>query len=178
DPAGLLDTHQKGVILDDIQNVPSLYSYLQVSTDERKKNGEYKLTGSQKFQLTEQISQSLARRVALFKLLPFSLRELNSTSYRFNNWEEYAVSGSYPRKIIQNIPAADYYENYLKTYVERDVRLLKNITNLGLFQKFIQLLAGRTGQLFNQSSLGNELGLDNKTINSWFTVLETSFIAF
>ncbi len=178
DPVGFLDTYQNGVILDEIQNVPSLFSYLQVVTDERKRNGEYILTGSQNFLMMEQISQSLAGRVALFNLLPFSLRELTNTPYQFNNWEEYAVSGSYPRKITQEIPAVDYYENYLKTYVERDVRLLKNITNLNLFQKFIQLLAGRAGQLFNQSSLGNELGLDNKTINSWFTVLETSFIAF
>ena len=86
--------------------------------------------------------------------------------------------GSFPRKWLNDIDAFDFYDNYLKTYIERDVRLVKNINNLDLFQKFVQLLAGRTGQLFNQSSLGNELGLDNKTINSWMNLLEASFIAF
>lgn len=178
DPMGFLQTYQNGVIIDEIQNVPSLFSYLQVVTDERKINGEYIITGSQNFLMMEQITQSLAGRVALFTLLPFSIEELEKTEYSVQNWEGYAVSGSYPRKIIQNIDSSDYYGNYIKTYVERDVRLLKNISNLDLFQKFIQLLAGRVGQLFNQSSLGNELDLDNKTINSWFTLLETSFLAF
>jgi len=178
DPMGFLETYQNGVIIDEIQNVPSLFSYLQVVTDERNSNGEYIITGSQNFLMMEQITQSLAGRVALFTLLPFSLRELENTIYKQTAWEKYALSGSYPRKIIQDIDASDYYENYIRTYVERDVRLLKNITNLDLFQKFIQLLAGRVGQLFNQSSLGNELDLDNKTINAWFTLLETSFIAF
>ena len=178
DPMGFLETYRNGVVIDEIQNVPSLFSYLQIVTDERNINGEYIITGSQNFLMMEQITQSLAGRVALFTLLPFSIQELESTKYKIENWENYALSGSYPRKIIQDIDAADYYENYIKTYVERDVRLLKNISNLDLFQKFIQLLAGRVGQLFNQSSLGNELDLDNKTINSWFTLLETSFLTF
>ena len=178
DPMGFLETYKNGVVIDEIQNVPSLFSYLQIVTDERNINGEYIITGSQNFLMMEQITQSLAGRVALFTLLPFSIQELESTKYKIENWENYALSGSYPRKIIQDIDAADYFENYIKTYVERDVRLLKNISNLDLFQKFIQLLAGRVGQLFNQSSLGNELDLDNKTINSWFTLLETSFLTF
>ncbi len=178
DPLGFLETYQNGVVIDEIQNVPSLFSYLQIVTDDRNINGEYIITGSQNFLMMEQITQSLAGRVALFTLLPFSMQELESTKYKIENWEDYALSGSYPRKIIQDIDAADYYENYIKTYIERDVRLLKNITNLDLFQKFIQILAGRVGQLFNQSSLGNELDLDNKTINSWFTLLETSFLTF
>jgi predicted AAA+ superfamily ATPase len=178
DPMGFLQTYQNGVIIDEIQNVPSLFSYLQVVTDERNINGEYIITGSQNFLMMEQISQSLAGRVALFTLLPMSIQELENTTYKPISWEKYAISGSYPRKIIQDIDASDYYDNYIKTYVERDVRLLKNISDLDLFQKFIKLLAGRVGQLFNQSSLGNELDLDNKTINSWFTLLETSFLTF
>ena len=178
DPLGFLKTYKNGAIIDEIQNVPELFSYLQVVTDQRKINGEYIITGSQNFLMMEQISQSLAGRVSLFTLLPFSIRELQNTPHTAEKWEEYALSGFYPRKIVQEIPAADYYDNYIKTYVERDVRLLKNISNLDLFQKFIQLLAGRVGQLYNQSSLGNELGIDNKTVNSWLTVLETSFIAF
>ncbi len=178
DPMGFLQTYQNGVIIDEIQNVPSLFSYLQVVTDERNRNGEYIITGSQNFLMMEQISQSVAGRVALFTLLPMSIQELENTAYKPISWEDYALSGSYPRKIIQNINASDYFENYIKTYVERDVRLLKNISDLDLFQKFIKLVAGRVGQLFNQSSLGNELDLDNKTINSWFTLLETSFLTF
>jgi len=178
DPLGFLETYKNGVIIDEIQNVPSLFSYLQIVTDERNINGEYIITGSQNFLMMEQITQSLAGRVALFTLLPFSFKELENTNYKPESWEKYALSGSYPRRIIQNIQSDDYYENYIKTYVERDVRLLKNITNLDLFQKFIRLLSGRVGQLFNQSSLGNELDLDNKTINSWFTLLEASFISF
>jgi predicted AAA+ superfamily ATPase len=178
DPKGFLNTYKNGVIIDEIQYVPELFSYLQVFTDERNQVGEYIITGSQNFLLMQQISQSLAGRVALFTLLPFSLKELKDSEYSFSNWESYAVSGSYPRKILFDIDGRDYYANYLSTYVERDVRLLKNITNLDLFQKFIFLVAGRVGQLFNQSSLGNELGVDNKTINSWMCLLETSYIAY
>ncbi|MFZ4106138.1 ATP-binding protein [Flavobacterium sp.] len=178
DPIGFLNTYKDGVIIDEIQNVPSLFSYLQIATDERNKNGEYIIIGSQNFLMMEQITQSLAGRVALFTLLPFSLNELKNTVYQPETWEKYSLSGSYPRKIIQDIKPDDYYENYIKTYVERDVRLLKNILDLDLFQKFIRVLSGRVGQLFNQSSLGNELDLDNKTINSWFTLLEASFITF
>lgn len=178
DPKGFLNTYKNGAILDEIQYVPELFSYLQVFTDERNQVGEYIITGSQNFLLMQQISQSLAGRVALFTLLPLSLKELKDSEYSFSTWESFAVSGSYPRKILFDIDGRDYYANYLSTYVERDVRLLKNITNLDLFQKFIFLVAGRVGQLFNQSSLGNELGVDNKTINSWMSLLETSYIAY
>lgn len=178
DPKGFLKTYNNGVIIDEIQYVPELFSYLQVFTDEQNKVGEYIITGSQNFLLMQQISQSLAGRVALMTLLPFSYKELKDSPYIFNIWENYAFSGSYPRKLVFDISTTDYYSNYIRTYVERDVRLLKNITNLDLFQKFIFLLAGRVGQLFNQSSLGNELGLDNKTINAWMSLLETSYIAY
>lgn len=178
DPKSFLETYKGGVIIDEIQYVPDLFSYLQVYTDKRKKNGEYIITGSQNFLMLENISQSLAGRVALFNLLPLSVKELKSGKFVFENWEEYVLNGSFPRKWVNNIDSVDFYENYVRTYVERDVRLIKNITNLDAFQKFIQLLAGRTGQLFNQSSLGNELGIDNKTINSWMNLLEASFIAF
>jgi predicted AAA+ superfamily ATPase len=178
DPKGFLNTYKNGAIIDEIQYVPELFSYLQVFTDERNQVGEYIITGSQNFLLMQQISQSLAGRVALFTLLPLSLKELKQSEYSYSTWESYAVSGSYPRKILFDIDGRDYYANYMSTYVERDVRLLKNITNLDVFQKFIFLVAGRVGQLFNQSSLGNELGVDNKTINSWMSLLETSYIAY
>ena len=178
DPQGFLETYQNGVILDEIQYVPALFSYLQVFTDERNRKGEYILTGSQNFLMMEKITQSLAGRVAVFNLLPFSWSELQTTPYQPSSWGQYIVEGAYPRKIVDNIPGEMFYDNYLRTYIERDVRQVKNILDLGLFQRFVQLLAGRIGQLFNQQSLGVELGLDNKTINSWLSVLETSFIAY
>lgn len=178
DPKGFLETYAGSVIIDEIQYVPDLFSYLQVYTDKREINGEYLITGSQHFLMSVRISQLLAGRVAVFNLLPFSVSELMVGNYRHENWEHYILAGGYPRKWANNINAFEYYDNYLKTYIERDVRMLKNILNLDLFQKFIKLLAGRTGQLFNQSKLGNELGLDNKTINSWMNLLEASFIAF
>ncbi len=178
DPKGFLETYQNGVILDEVQYVPELFSYLQVLTDERQRTGEYILTGSQNFLMMEQITQSLAGRVAVFNLLPLSWQELQGTEYQPVSWEEYLVSGSYPRKIVQDIDAIGFYDSYLQTYIERDVRQVKNILNLSLFRRFIQLLAGRIGQLFNQQSLAVELGVDNKTVNAWLTVLETSFIAY
>lgn len=178
DPQGFLNQYRDGVILDEVQYVPELFSYLQVFTDERNRKGEYILTGSQNFLMMEKITQSLAGRVAIFHLLPFSWEELKGTPYRSQSWEDYLVGGSYPRKLADAIEADTFYDNYLQTYIERDVRQVKNILDLGLFQRFIRLLAGRIGQLFNQNSLAIELGLDNKTINSWLSVLETSFIAY
>ncbi len=178
DPVGFLETYQNGVIIDEAQYAPELFSYLQVFTDDRKRKGEYILTGSQNFLMMEQITQSLAGRVAIFYLLPLSMQELEASEYKPQSWEDYIISGSYPRKLTEDIDATTFYDNYLRTYIERDVRQLKNILNLGLFQRFVQLLAGRIGQLFNQQSLGVELGVDNKTVNAWLSVLETSFIAF
>lgn len=178
DPVGFLETYQNGVIIDEAQYVPELFSYLQVFTDGRKRKGEYILTGSQNFLMMEQITQSLAGRVAIFYLLPFSLQEIENSDYKPQGWEDYIISGSYPRKLVEDIDSTTFYDNYLRTYIERDVRQLKNILDLRLFQRFVQLLVGRIGQLFNQQSLGVELGIDNKTVNAWLSVLETSFIAF
>ncbi|MEA5402813.1 ATP-binding protein [Arcicella sp. DC2W] len=178
DPVGFLETYQNGVILDEVQYVPELFSYLQVYTDARQRMGEYILTGSQNFLLMEKITQSLAGRVAIFNLLPFAVEELQGTAYLSEDWESQLIQGFYPRKLVNSISSEDFYDSYLQTYIERDVRQVKNIMNLDLFQRFIRLLAGRIGQLFNQNSLGVELGLDNKTINAWMSVLETSFVAF
>lgn len=178
DPVGFLETYQNGVILDEVQYVPELFSYLQVYTDARQRMGEYILTGSQNFLLMGKITQSLAGRVAIFKLLPFAVEELQGTEYLSNDWESQLIQGFYPRKLVNSISSEDFYDGYLQTYIERDVRQVKNILNLDLFQRFIRLLAGRIGQMFNQNSLGVELGLDNKTINAWMSVLETSFVAY
>lgn len=178
DPKGFLETYKKGCIIDEIQYAPDLFSYLQVYTDERQIQGEYIITGSQNFLISEKISQSLAGRIALFDLLPLSYLEIKSYNSNYNNWEQYLIDGSYPKRMIANIDAHSYYQNYIRTYIEKDVRQIKNIKNLTLFQKFLQLLAGRVGQLFNQSNIGNELGVDNKTVNEWMSVLEASYIAF
>ena len=177
DPLAFLKSYQNGVILDEIQWVPELFSYLQVLSDERNKPGEYLLTGSQNFLLSSQITQSLAGRVALLQLLPFSLKELE-VHYKIARWEELALGGGYPRKYQFDIDPTDFYPNYIQTYLERDVRQILNIKDLAAFQKFIQLLAGRAGQLFNQHNFANELGVTNKTIDSWLGVLEASFVAF
>lgn len=178
DPKGFIENYKGGVIIDEVQYVPQLLSYLQVYTDTRQLNGEYIITGSQNFLLSEQIAQSLAGRIAIFNLLPFSVAELESGGFSWEAWETLALGGFYPRKWMNEINPTVYYENYVRTYIERDVRFIRNIGNLDQFQKFIQLLAGRTGQLLNQSNLGNELGLDNKTIDAWISLLEVSFVAF
>ena len=161
DPKGFLETYQNGAILDEIQDVPELFSYLQVYTDARGRKGEYLITGSQHFLLLEKIAQSLAGRVSLFHLLPFSVSELRTHHFTFPDWEGYAMRGGYPRIWVEDIPPFLYYESYVKTYVERDVRLMKIIADLALFQKFLFLLAGRVGQLFNQSSLATVLGIEH-----------------
>ncbi len=178
DPKGFLNNYRDGVIIDEAQYVPELFSYLQAVTDQRKNNGEYLLTGSQNFLLSHHIAQSLAGRVALLTLLPFSFIELNTSVYKPNNWMDYLYKGGYPRIYEQQIEPGDFYPNYLQTYIERDVRQMLNVHDLATFQKFIQLLAGRVGQLLNQNNLANELGLSNKTIESWISVLEASFIVF
>ncbi|MEK7257199.1 MAG: ATP-binding protein, partial [Bacteroidota bacterium] len=178
DPRNFLETWQDGVILDEVQYAPDLFSYLQTYTDQRKRNGEYILTGSQNFQLMERISQSLAGRVAVFSLLPFSYSELQSSEYAVSGWHEYLYRGSYPRQYAQDISPASFYADYLLTYIERDVRQLINVQNVSVFQRFMQLLSGRTGQLLNQNSLGIETGVDNKTISNWLSVLETSYIIY
>ena len=178
DPRGFFNNYKDGVIIDEVQYVPELFSYLQAVTDQRKKNGEYLLTGSQNFLLSQHIAQSLAGRVALLTLLPFSFIELSNSIYKPNSWMEYLYKGGYPRVYEQQIGPIDFYPNYLQTYIERDVRQMLNVRDLATFQKFIQLLAGRVGQLLNQNNLANELGLSNKTIESWVSVLEASFIVF
>jgi predicted AAA+ superfamily ATPase len=178
DPKGFLETYQNGVIIDEVQNVPALFSYLQTYTDQRKRRGEYILTGSQQFLLLEKISQSLAGRVAIFSLLPFSYSELKNTQYKPQNWLEFIYQGAYPRLIIDSISPRFFYANYLQTYLERDVRQIINVHNLLLFQRFMQLLAGRTGQLLNQNNLSIEVGVDNKTISAWLSVLEASYIIY
>jgi predicted AAA+ superfamily ATPase len=179
DPIRFLRTYSStGVIIDEGQKFPGLFSYLQVIVDESKQMGKFILTGSQDFLLLEKITQSLAGRVAVCHLMPLGLPELEQAGLTPENLDTLLFSGSYPVLYDRDMEPRDYYPSYIQTYIERDVRSMKNIGNLSAFQRFIKLCAGRTGQLINFSSIGNELGINHKTVVSWISILEASFIIF
>lgn len=176
DPRGFLQTYAKGAIFDEVQRAPDLFSYLQQILDEEKETGKYILTGSNNFLLQENISQSLAGRIAYLKLLPFSYDELKN--YTAVSLRKLIFSGCYPPLYDQAIEPARWYANYVSTYIERDVRQLLNVGNHILFDRFLRLCAGRTGQMLNMNNLAIETGVDNKTISSWIGILESSYILF
>ena len=176
DPKGFIEQYNSNVIIDEVQNVPLLFSYIQGAVDERDKPGQYILTGSQNFLLLEKISQSLAGRVYIYHLLPFSYLELKA-NYQASLLTN-MFKGGYPRIYNKSIEPADFFPSYVQTYLERDVRSIINIKDLSLFSSFLKLCVGRIGQLFNASNIANELGVDSKTIRSWLTLLEASFVIF
>lgn len=175
DPRGFLSNYPFGAVLDEIQRVPDLFSYLQQILDESSGNGMFILTGSNNFLLQESISQSLSGRVGYLNLLPLSLGEINDKQINSN---QLMFKGGYPVLYSQDVDPTVWYSNYIRTYVERDVRLIKNIADLSAFERFLRLCAGRIGQLLNMSSLAVETGVDVKTIGTWLSVLETGFILF
>lgn len=178
DPRGFLRGFKKRVILDEVQKAPELFSYLQGIIDESKKPGQFILTGSQNFLLMENITQSLAGRVAVNYLLPFGLNELQKTDHGHGDLDHYLFSGMYPPLYDRKISPQDWYGSYVTTYLERDVRQIKQVTNLNTFQNFMQLCAGRSGQLLNLSELGNACGITHNTAKAWLSVLQASFIVF
>ncbi|MCP4602941.1 MAG: ATP-binding protein [Proteobacteria bacterium] len=179
DPRRFLSRHiHAGVVIDEAQRVPVLFSYLQDILDESGQMGKFILTGSQNFLLLEKITQSLAGRVAIFHLFPFTQLELVQTNKLSEDLDTALFNGGYPVIFDRAVPPTDYFPSYIQTYVERDVRTITNVENLGLFQRFLRLCAGRTGQLFNASSVGNDLGVSYKTVQSWLSILEASFIVF
>ena len=178
DPRGFLSTYQNGCIIDEAQRVPELFSYIQTAVDSRKKSGQFILTGSQHFLLQENISQTLAGRTSIIKLLPLSLEELKNTSYKLTDSDNFLFKGFYPRIYDKNLQPYDWYPHYIQTYIERDIRLIKNVSNLASFQKFIKLCVGRIGQVLNLSAIGNDCGITHNTAKSWISLLETSFIVF
>jgi len=175
DPRGFLSNYPNGAVLDEAQRVPDIFSYLQQIVDENTDKGQFIITGSNNFLLQENISQSLAGRVGYLNLLPLSIDEISNSKQTLN---QILFTGGYPSLYQDNIDTSIWYANYIRTYVERDVRLIKNISNLVVFERFIRLCAGRVGQLLNMSSLAVEVGVDVKTIQAWIGVLETSFVAF
>lgn len=175
DPRGFLSNYPNGAIFDEAQRVPEIFSYLQQVLDQSNENGLFIITGSNNFLLQESISQSLAGRVAYLNLLPLTLNEINDNKNTIN---QAIFKGCYPSLYNGNIDTNKWYSNYIRTYIERDVRLIKNITNLLVFERFLRLCAGRIGQLLNMNSLAIEVGVDVKTIAAWISVLETSFVIF
>lgn len=177
DPRGFLAQLGEGAIIDEIQHVPDLLSYLQVLADERQRNGMFVLTGSEQFQLSSAISQSLAGRTALLRLLPFSLAERERIGASLAI-DQMLFSGFYPRILDQRLEPRQALGDYFETYVERDVRRMGGIRNLSSFRRFVRLCAGRVGQLLNLSALGSDAGVSHTTAREWLTVLEASYIVF
>lgn len=181
DPKAFLDQYLDGAVLDEIQNVPSLLSWIQVLTDSDPRAGRFVLTGSHQLQLSAQLTQSLAGRTAVIELLPLSLSELISQNVSMptdGTVDQWMLQGGYPRIHAQQMSPEVMLSDYFATYVERDVRQLINLRHLREFGQCVRLLAGRTGQLLNQSSLGNEVGVSSNTITQWLSILEASFVVF
>jgi predicted AAA+ superfamily ATPase len=177
DPRGFLNRIKDGAVIDEIQRVPELVSYIQVFVDERKANGIFILTGSEQLSIRSNVSQSLAGRTALLRLLPLSLQEI-ATQIPLSSPDSLMFQGGYPRLYDQEMDPLDLYRDYIETYLQRDVRQLINIKHLSLFQKFIQLCAGRIGQLVNLTSLGNDVGVSHTTVREWLSILEASYVLF
>ena len=178
DPRGFLTTFTDKTIIDEAQRVPSLFSYIQSIIDEKNNAGMYVLAGSHNFLLMEAINQSLAGRTAILKLLPLSHNEMIRGGIHFEDLNEEIFKGSYPRIYDKNLDCWDFYQFYIETYVQRDVRLIKNIGNLDTFIKFLKLSAGRIGQLLNMSSLANDCGVSVGTITQWLSILEASYVCY
>ena len=177
DPRGFLARFGEGAILDEIQRVPDLLSYLQILADEANRNSLFVLTGSEEFRLSDAISQSLAGRTALLRLLPFSLVERRRTGAS-DRIDDILYSGFYPRIHDRKLEPRQALGDYFETYVERDVRRIGEIRNLANFRRFVRLCAGRVGQLANLSSLGADAGVSHTTASHWLAILEASHVVF
>jgi len=178
DPNGFLQIYAEYVILDEVQRVPSLFSYLQTRVDESGIMGQYILSGSQNFHLMQNISQSLAGRVAIFRLFPFDFQEMESADLVSANYADHILKGFYPAIFDRQIPSKIFYENYIQTYIQRDVSQLISIKNLRLFKNFLSLCATRAGQLLNLNSLARECGITQPTAKSWLSALESSYVVY
>ncbi len=178
DPRGFLARYPEGAILDEVQRVPDLLSYLQGIIDTDPGPGRWILTGSQNFLLLESISQSLAGRTAVHNLLPLTRGETTRFTPHPATLDESLFTGSYPRIFDERHDPSDWYGNYIATYIERDVRSISNVGDLVAFQRFLTMCAGRTAQLLNFSSLAGDCGITQPTAKAWLSILETSFVVF
>lgn len=177
DPRGFLAGYPDGAILDEVQRSPDLVSYLQGEVDQDSRSGRFILTGSQQFAVMNSISQSLSGRTALLRLLPFSLAEARQFRAQ-DDLNEILYRGFYPRIYDRDLDPTQALGDYLETYVERDLRQLTQIRDLAAFETFLRLCAGRVGQLLNQHSLANDVGVSHSTIRAWLTLLEASYVIF
>jgi predicted AAA+ superfamily ATPase len=178
DPRSFLKRYAPPVVFDEIQRAPQLLSYIQVEVDEHpQETGRYILTGSQQMDLRAAVSQSLAGRTALLRLLPFSIAELRDAGIILDR-DEYLYRGFMPRLYEADLQVTPLYRNYFQTYIERDVRQFAAIRNSVAFETFLKLLAGRVGQLTSMSDLANSTGVSSTTLAEWLAILEASFIVF
>jgi predicted AAA+ superfamily ATPase len=180
DPRNILSKNRtSGLIIDEAQKYPEAFSYIQVISDEQKQKGQFILSGSQNFLLSQQITQSLAGRAGILELLPLSYAEYQTHKHfpHLSLWE-WLYQGSYPRPYQDNIPTKTWMDNYVRTYLERDVRDLLNVRDLSVFQRFLRLCAGRHGQLLTLSQLAIDTGVSHTTISHWLSILEASYIIF
>lgn len=178
DANSFLSEIENGIIIDEIQRVPDLLSTIQYIVDEKKIIGKVIITGSQNILLMQSVSQTLAGRVALFTLLPFSVSELQGTDFEENTLEDYMVKGFFPRIYDQKLDKNTWLQDYINTYIERDVRQITAVKDLTMFSNFVHLCAGHTGQIINYSTFSNNLGVDVKTVKAWMSILETSYVVF
>lgn len=178
DPRGFLARLEGGAILDEAQRCPGLFSYLQTRVDANQRMGEFVLTGSQQFGLLSGITQSLAGRVGLVQLLPFSMAELQAAQLTVPGLDEVLWRGLYPPLYDRHLEPTQWMANYTTTYVERDVRQVIEVQNLSLFQRFLKMCAARCGQLLNMSSMASDCGVTHKTIAAWLSVLEAGYVVF
>ena len=176
DPQGFL-AQSKKMVIDEIQRVPELFSYIQVIVDDDAER-KFVISGSQNFSLNEKISQTLAGRVAKFVLLPFSLQELKNTNYWFDDYRKYLIAGFYPRIYDHQLNPTDWYPNYIETYVERDVTSLLNVENKDRFINFVTSCAANIGNIVNYTNLANSVGISPNTVKSWLSILRQSYIVF
>ncbi len=177
DPKYFLNRFPKGAILDEVQYAPELFSYIQVMTD-ADKSLKFYLTGSQNFMMQERVSQSLAGRVGMLTLLPFSFHELKKAKRAIDNLQLQQFTGFYPRIYDRNVPPREFYRNYVNTYLQRDVQGLIKNENLESFNRFIALVAGRAGQILNYQSLANDTGISVPSVQTWIRILERSYIIY
>ncbi len=178
DPRAFLSQYPDGAIIDEVQRVPELLSYLQGIIDEDPQPGRWVLTGSQNLSLAESVSQSLAGRTAVHHLLPLARSEVVRFAQHAKTLEEALFAGGYPRIFDEGLNPSEWLRSYVATYIERDVRAISQVGDLTTFQRFVELCAGRTSQLVNYSSLASDCGVSQPTARAWLGILEASFIVF
>lgn len=180
DPEGFLKEYENetGLIIDEFQYAPQLLSYIQLEIDAKDRPGYFVLTGSQNYLVNQAISQSLAGRIGILKLLPLSINELKENDLLEERPQKIILKGGYPRLYQKNIEPSDFYSSYIHTYIEKDVRQIINIQELAIFQKFLSLCAGRVGQEINFSEISSLAGISLTTTKRWLSLLESSFIIF